>query len=77
MQVVAVKLIEKDRNRWAVRYTRQHGKHVQDAVFFCDTQEEAMQKYAELLDSLMHHDGVYIASKEKRKEKTSSRKLAR
>ena len=73
MKVVAVKLIEKYRNRWAVPYTRQHGKHGREAYFFFDTQEEAKQKYKQLLDSLINHDGVYIGSKEKRK-KTSSRK---
>jgi hypothetical protein len=50
MKVLAVKGIEKDSNVWLVRYTRQHGKNVQDAVFFCDTPEEAKQKYKELLD---------------------------
>ena len=41
MKVLAVKGIEKDSNVWLVRYTSQHGKNVQDAVFFCDTPEEA------------------------------------
>jgi hypothetical protein len=50
---------------------------VQDAVFLCDTPEKAKQKYKELLDILIHHDGVYIGSKEKRKLKTSSSKPAR
>jgi hypothetical protein len=77
MKVVAVKGIEKYSNLWEVRYTRQHGKHVQDAVFFCDTPEEAKQKYEQLLDILLNHDGVYIGSKEQRKAKTSSRKRAR
>ncbi len=77
MKVLAVKGIEKYSNRWEVRYTRRHGKHVQDAVFICDTPEEAKQKYKELLDILIHHDGVYIGSKEKRKLKTSSSKPAR
>ena len=77
MKVLAVKGIEKEGNRWAVRYTRQHGRNVQDALFFCDTPDEAKAKYRELLDVLMHHDGVYIGSKAKRKLKTSSRKPAR
>jgi len=54
-------------------YTRQHGKHVQDAVFLCNTPEEAKQKYEKLLDILINHDGVYIGSKEQRKGKTRSR----
>jgi hypothetical protein len=70
MKVLAVKGIEKYSNLWEVRYTRQHGKTVQDAVFLCDTPEEAKQKYKELLDILIHHDGVHIGSKEKRKVKT-------
>jgi hypothetical protein len=73
MKVLAVKGIEKCSNRWEVRYTRMHGKHVQDAVFSCRTKEEAKHKYAELLDILINHHGVYIGSKEKRKAKTSSR----
>ena len=79
MKVLAVKGIEKDsfNNLWEVRYTRQHGKHVQDTVFLCDTQEKAKQKYKELLDILIHHDGVYIGSKEKRKVKNSARTPAR
>jgi hypothetical protein len=67
MKVLAVKGIEAYSNVWLVRYTRQHGKHVQDAVFSCRTQDEAKHKYAELLDILINHDGVYIGSKEKRK----------
>ena len=74
MKVVAVKGIETYSNLWEVRYTRQHGKHVQDAVFFCDTPEEAKQKYEQLLDILINHDGVYLGSKAKRKGKTSRRK---
>jgi hypothetical protein len=77
MKVLAIKGIEEFSNQWAVRYTRQHGKNVQDAVFLCDTPEKAKQKYKELLDILIHHDGVYIGSKEKRKLKTSSSKPAR
>jgi len=77
MKVWAIKGIEKYSNLGEVRYTRQHGKHVQDAVFLCDTQEKAKQKYKELLDILIHHDGVYIGSKEKRRLKTSRSKPAR
>ena len=77
MKVLAVKGIEVYGNVWLVRYTRQHGKNMQDAYFSCDTPEEAKHKYTELLDILMHHDGVYIGSKEKRKGKTSRSKLAR
>jgi hypothetical protein len=71
MKVLAIKGIEEYGTLWAVRYTRQHGKNVQDAVFLCDTPEKAKQKYKELLDILIHHDGVYIGSKEKRKMKIS------
>ncbi len=77
MKVLAIKGIEEFSNQWAVRYTRQHGKNVQDAVFLCDTQEKAKQKYKELLDILIHHDGVYLGSKEKRKLQTSTRRTAR
>jgi CRISPR/Cas system-associated endoribonuclease Cas2 len=71
MKVLAVKGIEKDsiNNLWVVRYTRMYGKHVQDAVFACRTEEEAKHKYEELLDILINHDGLYIGSKEKRKVK--------
>jgi hypothetical protein len=71
MKVLSIKGIEKFSGRWEVRYTRPHGKAVQDAVFFCDTPEEAKQKYKELLDILINHNGVYIGSKEKRKRKTT------
>ena len=37
MKVLALKGIEKQGNLWAVRYTRHHGRNVQDAIFFCDT----------------------------------------
>jgi hypothetical protein len=79
MKVLAVKGIKKDsiNNLWEVRYTRRHGKNVQDAVFLCDTPEKAKQKYKELLDILIHHHGVYLGSKEKRKRKTSSSNPAR
>jgi hypothetical protein len=70
MKVLALKGIEQYSDRWEVRYTRMHGKHVQDAVFSCRTEEEAKQKYAELLDTLLDHDGVYIGSKEKRKRRS-------
>jgi hypothetical protein len=70
MKVLALKGIEQYSDLWEVRYTRMHGKHVQDAVFFCDTQEEAKQKYKELLDILINHHGVYIGSKEKRKRRS-------
>jgi hypothetical protein len=75
MKVLAVKGIEKDsyNNLWEVRYTRMHGKHVQDAVFLCRTEEEATEKYRKLIDVLKHHKGLYIGSKEKRKAKTSGR----
>ena len=62
MKVLAIKGIEEFSNQWAVRYTRQHGKNVQDAVFLCDTPEKAKQKYKELLDILIHHDGVYVSA---------------
>jgi hypothetical protein len=38
------------------------------------TEEEARQKYAELQDILINHDGVYIGSKEKRKAKAREKK---
>jgi hypothetical protein len=72
MKVLAVKGVEEYSNLWAVRYTRLTVKGVrQDAYFLCDTEEEAKEKYQELVDILEHHDGVYIGSKEKRKAKTS------
>ncbi len=55
MKVLALKGIEKYSNLWEVRYSRQHGKNVQDAVFLCKTPEEAKQKYKELLDILINH----------------------
>jgi hypothetical protein len=72
MKVLSIKGIEKFSNLWEVRYIRQHGKSVQDAVFVCGTPEEAKQKYKELLDILINHDGVYIGSKEKRKLKITN-----
>ena len=76
MKVVAVRGIEKDsiNNLWEVRYTRMRGKYVQDAVFSCRTEEEAKHKYAELLDILLNHAGVYIGSKEQRKATARERK---
>ena len=71
MQVLAVKGIEQFSDRWEVRYTRRHGTHVQDAVFSCETLEEAKAKYAQLLDILVNHQGVYLGSKEKRKRQTT------
>jgi hypothetical protein len=72
MKVVAIKGIEKDSisKLWEVRYTRLTARGVkQPAVFTFDTEEEAKHKYAELLDILINHDGMYIGSKEKRKRK--------
>jgi hypothetical protein len=71
MKVLAVKGIEKQGNLWAVRYTRHHGRNVQDAIFFCDTPDAAKAKYRELLDVLLKQNGVYVGSKEKRKLKAS------
>jgi hypothetical protein len=77
MKVLAVKGIEKFGNLWEVRYTRMHGRNVQDAVFPCQTPEAAKAKYRELLDVLVHQNGVYVGSKEKRKLRASSTKPAR
>jgi hypothetical protein len=77
MKVLAVKGIEKFGNLWEVRYTRMHGRNVQDAVFPCNSPEAAKAKYRELLDILLHHDGVYFGSKAKRKLRVSSSKPAR
>ncbi len=77
MKVLAIKGIEVQGNRWAVRYTRHHGRNVQDAVFLCQTPEAAKAKYRELLDVLVNRHGVYIGSKEKRKLRASSRTPAR
>jgi hypothetical protein len=41
MKVLALKGIEKQGHLWAVRYTRHHGRNVQDAIFFCDTADAA------------------------------------
>jgi hypothetical protein len=73
MKVVAVKGIEQYSNVWLVHYTRQTAKGARGAVFMCSTPAEALEKALELQDSIEHHDGVYIGSKEKRKIKTSSR----
>jgi len=72
MKVMAIKGIEDMGHRWGVRYTRQYGKTVQDAYFLCKTPDEAKAKFQELLDVLVHHDGVYIGSKEQRKRKNQS-----
>jgi len=77
MKVLAVKGVEQYSNLWVVRYTRQHGKNVQDATFLCDTLEEAQAKYDELVDILQHHEGVYLNKKAKKKLKTSTRRPAR
>ena len=74
MKVLAIKGVEPYSNLWVVRYTRQHGRHVQDAQFLCDTPEEAKAKYQELLDIVKHHEGVYLSKKAKRKLKSSRRK---
>ncbi len=71
MKVLAVKGVEPYSNLWVVRYTRQHGTHVQDASFLCDTLDEAQAKYHELLDVLKHHDGIYLSKKAKKKLKTT------
>ena len=71
MKVLALNGIEKQGHLWAVRYTRHHGRNVQDAIFFCDTPDSAKAKYRELLDVLLKHNGEYVGSKEKRKLKTS------
>ena len=71
MKVLALKGIEKQGHLWAVRYTRHHGRNVQDAMFFCDTPDAAKAKYRELLDVLLKQKRVYVGSKEKRKLKAS------
>jgi hypothetical protein len=71
MKVLAVKSIEQFSNLWEVRYTRMHGRNVQDAVFQCKTPEEAKEKYHELLDILVHHKGIYIGRKAEQKLKAS------
>ena len=58
MKVVAVKGIEEYRAFWLVRFTRMHGTKVQDAVYSCQTQKQAEQKLAALLDILINHHGV-------------------
>ena len=77
MKVLAIKGIEKQGDLWAVRYTREHGKNVQNALWLCDTPDEAKAKYHELLDVLKHYDGMYIGKKEKKKLKISGSKSAR
>ena len=71
MKVLALNGIEKQGHLWAVRYTRHHGRNVQDAIFFCDTPDAAKAKYRELLDVLLKQNGVYVGSKEKRKLKAN------
>ena len=71
MKVLALKGIEKQGHLWAVRYTRHHGRNVQDAIFFCDTPDAAKAKYPELLDVLLKQKGVYVGSKEQRKLQAS------
>jgi hypothetical protein len=44
----------------------------QDAYFLCETEEEAKEKYQELVDILTHHDGVYIGKKAKKKARTDA-----
>ena len=73
MKVLAIKGVEDMGSMWGVRYTRHHGKSVQDAYFLCKTEEAAKEKFRALLDVLVHHDGVYIGSKEKRKRKAKTR----
>ena len=77
MKVLAIKGIEKYGNLWEVRYTRQVGKSVQDAVFLYETPDAAKAKYRELLDVLLKQNGMYVGSKEKRKLKASRGKSAR
>ena len=71
MKVLALKGIEQKGYLWAVRYTRHHGRNVQDAMFFCNTPDAAKAKYRDLLDVLLKQNGVYVGSKEKRKLKAS------
>ena len=48
----------------------------QNAYFYYETEEEAKEKYQELVDILTHHDGVYVSKNAKRKGKTSRRRVA-
>ena len=77
MKVLAVKGIEQYGNLWEVRYTRMHGRNVQDAVFQCKTPEEAKEKYHELMDILQHHNGVYVSKKARKKVRSNSTKAAK
>jgi hypothetical protein len=77
MKVLAVKGIEQFGDLWEVRYTRMHGRNVQDAVFQCKTPEEAKAKYGQLLDILVHHNGIYLGKKAKRKLRANSAKAAK
>lgn len=74
MKILAVKGVEEQGNVWAVRYTCQHGKNVQDALWLCDTADEAKAKHQELLDILQNHDGIYLSKKVKKKVKNRRRK---
>ncbi len=77
MKVLSVKGVEEYGNLWAVRYTRLTGKGIrQGAAFLCVTEEEATEKYQELVDILEHQDGVYLSKKVKKKGKTGRRKRA-
>jgi hypothetical protein len=79
MKVLAVKDVDEYSNLWAVRYTRLTRKGVkQEAMFLCETQEEATAKYQELLDVLEHHDGVYVSKyKYKYKKRGDTREYHR
>ena len=78
MKVVAAKDIEAYGQWWEVRYTRLTRRGVkQDAYLVCNTHEQARQKYQELLDALMQHDGVYVSTKAKRKAHAKRRRSAK
>ena len=74
MKVFAIKGIEEMGNLWGVRYTRQHGKNVQDAYLLCDTLDKAKEKFRELMDVLEHHNGVYVSKKAQRQAKARAKK---
>jgi hypothetical protein len=48
MKVLALKGIEKQGHLWAVRYTRHHGRNVQDAIFFCDSPDASQGKVSRI-----------------------------
>jgi hypothetical protein len=75
MKVLAVKDVVEYSNAWAVRYTRLRKGVKQEAMFLCDTPEEAKAKYDESLDIVEHHDGVYLGKKAKKQLKTRRRNL--